>query len=120
MQFHEYTLNQSQIKKISFQPSTHLVPPGGFIDAMRENLQTLILPPRKSIIHIDLCPEAISFNAALLKSFDYEILKIIDAFPNSELSYGNGVRPFHVLKHLLHQRHNWKRMGNFLAKDFAP
>ena len=96
-----------------------LVHPSDFIPKIRSILSTLLQAPSKSPIRFNLLPKAISFNTELLKSFDYNIFKLIDAYPNSELSYGSEFHPTKILKPLLHQQYNWDRMEDFLSNGFA-
>ena len=66
----------------------------------------LLKAPCKSPVKFELSSEAIKYNTKLLESFQYDISKLISAYPDSELGYGSEFRPVEVLEPLFKLRHN--------------
>ena len=105
---------------IQFQITIIPVHPDWFMESIRSILNTPLKAPSKSPVKFKSTPEAIQFNTDLLASFDYDVSKLIAAYPNSELGYGSEFRPAEVLEPLFYKHHNWARMKDFLTNGFAP
>ena len=94
--------------------------PAWFIESIRSILSSPLEAPSKSPIRFEFSEAASLHNSNLLASFECDISKPIDAFPETELSYGSEFRPVHMLEPLFKQRKNWPRMKDFISNGFAP
>ena len=87
-----------------------------------KNVQNIInapvLTPSKSPILYELSKSAMNCNSKLLKQHDYDISKLIDDFPGSDLSCGNEFRPVSILGPLLNKHPNWDSLQKYLSIGF--
>ena len=60
--------------------------------------------------------EAAAHNAAILQKYDYDITKVISAYPHSHISYGSEFRSASTLHPLLHKSPFWESVCNSLTK----
>ena len=66
-------------------------------------------PPKKSLFSFELNKEAALKNSLVLKKFDYDLKKAIEAQPETIISYGSEIRPFTQLDVLLHNHRYYSR-----------
>ena len=64
----------------------------------------------------DTNTDAAESNANILKTFAFDMTKVISAFPNSHISYGSKFRPASILEPLLHNSPHWSDIKNSLSK----
>ena len=75
--------------------------------------------PRKPPIIYDFSAEACRHNSKLLKRYDYDLEKLIEAHLNSDLSCGTEFRPRGLLRSLLHLHPNWNALEKYLDNGFT-
>ena len=58
-------------------------------------------------------------DSLILQSLHFNINKLINSFPASELKFGSEFRPWFILEPVLKHRTNWDRIKSFLQKGFT-
>ena len=96
----------------------YTVHPADFILSIEAILDTPVPPPVKSPIVYKMSTKAMNHNSRIFKYFDYDIDKLIEAFPNSDLSYSSKFRPTSILKPLLSKYYCWDTLCDFLNNGF--
>ena len=82
-------------------------------------IETPVLAPAKSPIIYDFSVEARCHNSNFLKHFDCDLEKLIEAHPDSDLSYGTESRPRSWLLSLLNLHPNWDTLKKYLDNGFT-
>ena len=81
----------------------------GFFHAVKWIHGQTVEPPRASQFSFELNMEAAMKNALVLRKYDYDLKKAIEAQPGTTISYGSEIRPLVQLDVLLHNRQQSRR-----------
>ena len=77
----------------------------GFYNAVKWVNRQTVPAPKPSLFAFEYTQEAALKNSTILKKYDYDIAKAIEAQPNTIVSYGSEVRPMEQLDVLLHNHY---------------
>ena len=76
-------------------------------------------PPKPSLSAFEYTKEAALKNSLILKKYDYDFTKAIEAQPGTTVSYGSEVRPMEQLEILLHNHPNFPRFRSNMTKGIS-
>ena len=87
----------------------------GFFATVQAIATTPVETPSASPFLHEYTVDAAEYNAELLRSFDYDLERVINAHPNTTSSYGSELRPIEQCIRVGHRRiltHNKDRLAN--------
>ena len=82
-------------------------------------LQTDRPPTKTKLRRIRIHKKAALKNSLILKKYDYDFTKAIEAQPGTTVSYGSEVRPTEQLEVLLHNHPNFPRFWSNMTKGIS-
>ena len=82
-------------------PDDFAVPPKSFIEAVEEVANSPVPTPKKSPVEFSTAKEALLKNSELLEAYDYDLERLLAAFPSTTLDPGSEFRPLEQLEKVL-------------------
>ena len=82
-------------------PDDFAVPPKSFIDAVAEVASSPVPTPNKPPVEFSTSAEAVLRNSELLAAYDYDLERLLTAFPSTTLDPGSEFRPIDQLEKVL-------------------
>ena len=73
------------------------VPPASLLDAVKHVASSTVATPEAPPFRFDMSPASVNFNTALIKTYNYDIEKIITESSSSTIAHGSEFRPLDQL-----------------------
>ena len=115
----KHPVNQQTNKHTSHFVSPLVQPqelPEDFIPRIKNILSQTSFWPTTTPFIFEMNNDVAERNTRILQLFDFDMTKVISAFPNSHISYGFKFRPASILEPLLHNSPHWSDIKNSLSK----
>jgi hypothetical protein len=83
---------------------------------LTEVASTTTEPPKQAPVEFSTLPEALQANDELLREYDYDLAKLINAFQETTLGYGSEFRPVEQLKKVLGGHPQYETLAQLITK----
>lgn len=91
----------------------------GFYNAVKWVYGQTVPAPAPSLLSFEYTREAALKNSLIMKRFNYDLDKVIEAQPGTTTSYGSEVRPMRQLEVLLHNHRNFERFRDNMTNGIS-
>jgi hypothetical protein len=114
----EYLISEieSILPKPTKGPDDAFDPGEEFLARLTEVASTTTEPPKRAPVEFATSSEALQANDELLREYDYDLEKLINAFQETTLGYGSEFRPVEQLKKVLGGHPQYEALAELITK----